>query len=56
MSATEPTKPEPQKSMIPWLFVLAFLAVFAANGVMIGVAMESFPGFATDYEIAHADD
>ncbi|MEN8722328.1 MAG: hypothetical protein ABF335_05515 [Alphaproteobacteria bacterium] len=56
MSSNEPTQPESKKSMIPWLFVLAFVAVFAANGVMIGVAMDSFPGFSTDYELVHAND
>ncbi len=56
MPSTEPIKPEAQKSMIPWLFVLAFVAVFAANGIMIGVAMESFPGFSTEYETVHAND
>lgn len=39
-----------KKSFIPWLFVLAFLFVLAANGAMITVALDTFPGFAPSYE------
>lgn len=34
---------------LPFLFVLGFLVVIAVNGVMIGLAFDSFPGFADGY-------
>lgn len=33
---------------IPWIFVAAFLVVFAVNGVMISFALSSFSGLASD--------
>lgn len=39
-----------KRSFIPWLFVLAFLFVLAANGTMITVALDSFPGFSEGYK------
>jgi len=38
---------------IPYLFLLAFVIVFAANGVMIVTAMDSFPGFSREYQEVH---
>lgn len=47
------------RSKIPWLFVGFFLAVFAANGAMIAVALSTWTGLETDtpYEdgLAHND-
>ena len=34
-------------SWIPWLFVVFFLVVVAANGTMIWIAVESWPGLVT---------
>ena len=38
---------------IPYLFLMAFVIVFAANGVMIATAMDSFPGFSDEYNQVH---
>lgn len=35
---------------IPYLFLLAFAVVFTANGIMIATAMDSFPGFSSEYQ------
>lgn len=34
---------------IPWLFVAFFAVVFAANGVLIAIAWESFTGLSTEH-------
>ena len=33
---------------IPWMFVLGFLVVFAVNGIMVTVALNTFNGLSTD--------
>ncbi|MGB0922466.1 MAG: hypothetical protein ACPG1C_14240 [Alphaproteobacteria bacterium] len=39
----------PLDRFIPWLFVLGFFVVFAANGALIYYALGNFPGFAEGY-------
>ncbi|MCK6450355.1 MAG: FixH family protein [Alphaproteobacteria bacterium] len=41
-------KPRPSDRLIPWLFVLGFLVVFAVNAVMVTIALGSFSGLVTD--------
>lgn len=38
----------PVDRFIPWLFVAFFLVVFAANGALVAIALESFTGLSTE--------
>ena len=45
---TAPKTSAVARSKIPWVFVGFFLAVFAANGAMIAVALSTWTGLETD--------
>ena len=47
--AAEPSaEPERTGAWIPWMFVLGFVIVFIANGIMLTVALNTFNGLSTD--------
>ena len=46
---TAPSSGRPRGWWYPWLFVAGFVVVFAVNGVMIKLALDSFSGLDTEH-------